>query len=258
MVLHLECRLQHPCIFPWGCPSWIPVYLSHSPQVAFHAGKLELNDLFCQMSLVALFLLYPWDSWVFPTCSDGMWQIHSHMLHPQVNVTNRRTSSQIILLCWIAGCLSPLMPAVLLTGLSFCGSSVVNHFCDILPLLQLAHVAQMRCKSWYFLLWWFRPPSSLLLCLTSILSSPYWRPLLLKPSPLVFPISWFSHCIVGQGFSCISVQQQGLPWIWTKLCQWYTVWQLPCWIQWSAAWEIKEKALRTMFIKRNLGRRGFV
>ncbi|XP_006031655.1 olfactory receptor 6M1-like [Alligator sinensis] len=54
-------------------------------------------------------------------------------------IMSKRTSIQLVKGSWIGGCLSPLMPAILLAGLPFCGPNIVNHFfCDIPPLLKLA------------------------------------------------------------------------------------------------------------------------
>ncbi|XP_070583598.1 olfactory receptor 11G2-like [Erythrolamprus reginae] len=61
-----------------------------------------------------------------------------HPLHyPQIMSQN--VCYILVVLCWILGFLWYLVPAVLISKLSFCGSNVIDHFlCDAGPILSLA------------------------------------------------------------------------------------------------------------------------
>ncbi|KAK9397164.1 olfactory receptor [Crotalus adamanteus] len=68
-------------------------------------------------------------------------------------IMNRRICVIFVIICWISGCLSPLVAALMLIKLPFCGPKVINHFfCDIPPLLKLACIDTSQIQQIVFLL----------------------------------------------------------------------------------------------------------
>ncbi|XP_039225302.1 olfactory receptor 6M1-like [Crotalus tigris] len=54
-------------------------------------------------------------------------------------IMNRRICIVFVIVCWISGCVAPLVAAIMVINLPFCGTNIINHFfCDIPPLLKLA------------------------------------------------------------------------------------------------------------------------
>ncbi|XP_039225301.1 olfactory receptor 6M1-like [Crotalus tigris] len=68
-------------------------------------------------------------------------------------IMNRRICVIFVIICWISGRLSPLVAALMLINLPFCGPKVINHFfCDIPPLLKLACIDTSQIQQIVFLL----------------------------------------------------------------------------------------------------------
>ncbi|KAM6448837.1 olfactory receptor 6M1-like [Liasis olivaceus] len=68
-------------------------------------------------------------------------------------IMNRRICIIFVIVCWICGCLSPLVGGLMLINVPFCGPNVINHFfCDIPPLLKLACIDTSLIQEVSFLL----------------------------------------------------------------------------------------------------------
>ncbi|XP_062994339.1 olfactory receptor 6M1-like [Elgaria multicarinata webbii] len=68
-------------------------------------------------------------------------------------IMNKRVCVLIVIGCWTGGCLAPLVAAIIVVNLPFCGPNVINHFfCDIPPLLKLACIDTTLAQKVVFLL----------------------------------------------------------------------------------------------------------
>ncbi|XP_077169612.1 olfactory receptor 6M1-like [Paroedura picta] len=68
-------------------------------------------------------------------------------------IMKKRVCVLLVIGCWVGGCLSPLVPAIMLINLPFCGLNEINHFfCDIPPLLSLACIDTSLIQKTVFLL----------------------------------------------------------------------------------------------------------
>ncbi|XP_054849741.1 olfactory receptor 6M1-like [Eublepharis macularius] len=68
-------------------------------------------------------------------------------------IMNRSVCVFLVIGCWAGGCLSPLVAAIVVINLPFCGPNVINHFfCDIPPLLNLACIDTSLTQKIVFLL----------------------------------------------------------------------------------------------------------
>ncbi|XP_007443459.1 olfactory receptor 6M1-like [Python bivittatus] len=68
-------------------------------------------------------------------------------------IMNRRICIIFVIVCWISGCVAPLVAAIMVINLPFCGPNIINHFfCDIPPLLKLACIDTSLIQQINFLL----------------------------------------------------------------------------------------------------------
>ncbi|XP_060111170.1 olfactory receptor 6M1-like [Heteronotia binoei] len=68
-------------------------------------------------------------------------------------IMNKRVCVLLVIGCWAGGSLSPLVAAIVVINLPFCGPNVINHFfCDIPPLLSLACIDTSLTQKIVFLL----------------------------------------------------------------------------------------------------------
>ncbi|XP_029138824.1 olfactory receptor 6M1-like [Protobothrops mucrosquamatus] len=68
-------------------------------------------------------------------------------------IMNRRICIVFVIVCWISGCVAPLIAAIMVINLPFCGTNIINHFfCDIPPLLKLACIDTSLIQQITFLL----------------------------------------------------------------------------------------------------------
>ncbi|KAM6448839.1 olfactory receptor 6M1-like [Liasis olivaceus] len=68
-------------------------------------------------------------------------------------IMNRRICIIFVIVCWISGCVAPLVAAIMVINLPFCGPNIINHFfCDIPPLLKLACIDTSLIQQITFLL----------------------------------------------------------------------------------------------------------
>ncbi|XP_070584440.1 olfactory receptor 6M1-like [Erythrolamprus reginae] len=68
-------------------------------------------------------------------------------------IMNKRICVIFVIVCWIGGCIAPLIAAIMVINLPFCGPNKINHFfCDIPPLLKLACIDTSLIQQITFLL----------------------------------------------------------------------------------------------------------
>lgn len=68
-------------------------------------------------------------------------------------IMNKRVCVVFVLSCWAGGLLAPMVAAIVVVNLPFCGPNIINHFfCDIPPLLNLACVDTSLTQKLVFLL----------------------------------------------------------------------------------------------------------
>ncbi|XP_066485542.1 olfactory receptor 6M1-like [Tiliqua scincoides] len=68
-------------------------------------------------------------------------------------IMNKRVCVSFVLGCWAGGFLAPMVAAIIVVNLPFCGPNIINHFfCDIPPLLKLACVDTSLTQKVVFLL----------------------------------------------------------------------------------------------------------
>ncbi|XP_048372594.1 olfactory receptor 6M1-like [Sphaerodactylus townsendi] len=68
-------------------------------------------------------------------------------------IMSKRVCVLLVMGCWAGGCLSPLVAAIVVINLPFCGPNVINHFfCDLPPLLRLACIDTSLTQKIVFLL----------------------------------------------------------------------------------------------------------
>ncbi|XP_030042512.1 olfactory receptor 6F1-like [Microcaecilia unicolor] len=157
-VVKLEPHLHRPMYFfisnfsfleMWYTTAFIPKMMAD-----LMTGHKTISVQSCIAQFYFLFLLAATENFLLALMSYDRYVAICNPLR-YTSILTYRVCAELAISCWVGGILAPLMPAVWMSSLYFCGPNEIDHFyCDFAPLLTLSCTdASLSERSFYILAW---------------------------------------------------------------------------------------------------------